>query len=221
MDILTAIKNRHSTRAFLPKAIPQQIIEQILEAARFAPSGVNMQPWHVAIVQGKVKEQINEKMLVMRQQDEPTNADYQYYPSQWFSPYTERRKACGMALYNALGITLRDKDARMQAWNNNYSFFGAPVGLLILIDHRLATGSWMDIGMFMQNIMLAAQQFELSTCAQAALAEYPDVIRSILNLESHWNVVAGIALGYEDTQQAVNQYRLEREAVNQFTRWYD
>jgi len=128
MDIITAIKTRHSTRAFLPKAVNKEIIEQILAAARFAPSGVNTQPWRVAVVQGNSKDQLSKKLLEARQNNEPERPDYQYYPTEWFSPYQERRKACGLALYQALEITMHDKEARMQAWNNNYHFFGAPVG---------------------------------------------------------------------------------------------
>lgn len=221
MNILDAIRGRHCFRAYLPQAVDKETIEQILDAARWAPSGVNSQPWQVAVLQGATKQRLSEALIAAREAGRPENPDYAYYPEDWREPYSTRRKQCGLALYQALGIEKHDRAARLEAWNRNYRFFDAPVGLLFHIDRGLQTGSWLDMGMFMQNVMLAAREAGLETCPQASLAEYPDIVREILGLGEDKLVLCGMALGHPDPQAPVNRYRLPREAVENFTRWYD
>ncbi len=150
--------------------------------ARFAPSGVNTQPWQVQVIGPKLQHAIGEAICAQREAQVPENPDYHYYASEWFSPYIERRKACGLALYNALGIKKDETEKRKAAWYRNYYFFGAPVGLLFFIDPRLEKGSWMDLGIFIQSVSLATRGFGLESCAQASLAEYPDIIRELLGM---------------------------------------
>lgn len=221
MDILDAMRGRHSVRAYLDKPVARETIVSILEAARWAPSGVNAQPWHVAVVQGGIKNKITEALLAARKSKQPENSDYTYYPKEWVEPYKSRRKTSGLALYAALGIAKDDIGARLRAWNNNYSFFGAPVGLLYFVDRQLSQGSWIDTGMFVQNVMLAARAHGLETCPQASLAEYPDIVRGLLNIPTTKALVCGMALGYADAGHPVNCYRTEREEVNSFTQWYE
>jgi len=221
MDVLSAMRERRSTRAFLDKPVAHETIVAILDAARWAPSGVNAQPWQVAVVRGAAKEQIGITLLAARQHSEPERPDYLYYPKQWDEPYKSRRKASGLALYAALGIAKDDADARLKAWNNNYRFFGAPVGLLFFLDRALSQGSWVDMGMFIENVMLAARAHGLETCPQASLAEYPDLVRGILGIPESRALVCGMALGYADTAHPVNQYRTAREPVSAFTSWHD
>ena len=120
-----------------------------------------------------------------------------------------------------MNIGRDDVEKRKEAWENNYRFFGAPVGMLFFVDKRMNQGSWIDLGMFIQNVMLAARAFGLDSCPQASLADYPDIIRTELRMEDHWLVACALSLGYADTNHPVNQYRTEREPVNAFTRWYD
>ena len=221
MDVLDAIRDRKSTRAFLDKAVTRASIELILDAARWTPSGVNCQPWQVAVVEGASKARISEAMLAARRAKQPENPDYAYYPNEWREPYQSRRKSTGIALYQALNIGKADVSARLTAWNNNYHFFGAPVGLLFFVDRALAQGAWVDMGMFIQNVMLAARGAGLETCPQASLAEYPDIVRDILGIPATRALVCGMALGYADTVAPVNQYRTVREPVDAFTHWHD
>lgn len=220
MDILEAMRGRASTRAFRDQPVSDEQIRTILDAARWAPSGVNIQPWQVAVVRGATKQRLSAELIAARESAQ-ANPDYQYYPSEWIEPFKERRRQCGLALYQALEIRREDKDRQKEAWNNNYRFFGAPVGLLIFLDRRLGQGAWIDMGMFMQNIMLAARSQGLATCPQASVADYPDVVRGLLGIEHELALLGGIALGYADTDAAVNRYRTEREPVENFTRWYD
>lgn len=220
-EVLTVMQERQCIRAFLPTAVSDNQIREILESARWAPSGVNTQPWQVAVVRGPVKQQITDELTAARAAETPAEPDYAYYPDDWVEPYASRRIACGRALYGALKIESRDRQAKMQAWNNNYRFFGAPVGLLFFVDKGMNQGSWLDMGMFLQNIMLAAQACGLATCPQASLADYPGIVRNILDTPESYALVCGMALGYADMNAPVNQYRLERENVDAFTRWYD
>ena len=221
MNIIESMTTRHACRSYLNRPVEQLLIEKILDAARFAPSGVNTQPWQVVVVQGKTQQQLAEQIINAKENNQPANPDYAYYPDQWHEPYKSRRKDCGLALYTALDIQRSDIEKQKQAWNNNYRFFNAPVGLLFFIDKQLSQGSWIDMGMFLQNIMLAAKEYGLSTCPQAALAEYPDIIRNLLTIDEQYAVVCGMALGYEDESHPTNQYRLQRESVDSFTRWFE
>jgi nitroreductase len=221
VDVLEAMRGRQSTRAFLDQPVARATIEAVLEAARWAPSGVNAQPWQVVVVTGGTKQRLGETLLAARVRGEPERPDYDYYPRQWDDPYKSRRRASGLALYRALQIAKDDSEARLKAWNNNYRFFGAPAGLLFFVDRALSQGSWVDMGAFIQNVMLAARGIGLATCPQAALAEYPDIVRGMLNVPDSRALVCGMALGYADANAPVNRYRTAREPVSAFTTWYD
>ncbi len=221
MDVVSAIKSRQSIRAFVDKPVSNDIIRKILDAARYAPSGVNTQPWHVAVLRGEVLNTLGDKILDARAAAVADSPDYQYYPSEWFEPYKSRRQACGLALYSALHIEKKETDKRLVQWNKNYRFFGASVGLIIYMDRRVETGSWMDLGMFIQNILVAAREFDLGTCPQAALAEHPDIVRQVLKLDDHYAIACGIAIGYPDMTDPVNQYRTDRLDIDEFTKWYE
>lgn len=221
MDVLEAIYRRASTRAFLDRPVDRATVEKILDAARWAPSGANTQPWQVAVTAGETRRRLSRLLLAQRQAQMPENPDYAYYPRQWTEPYKGRRVACGLALYQALKIGKDDKDARLKAWNNNYFFFGAPVGLFFFLDRQLSQGSWVDMGMFIENVMLAALGHGLATCPQASLAEYPDIVRGVLGVTADRTLVCGMALGYADSGAPVNNYRTAREPVASFATWHE
>ena len=221
MNTIDAIKIRHATRGFSQQPVSHELIKQILEAARYAPSGVNSQPWNVSIVEGETKQLLAERIIAAKEENQPPNPDYDYYPGEWKEPFKSRRKASGLALYQALEISREDTEKQKQAWYNNYRFFGAPVGMIFYIDKQLNKGSWLDMGMFLQNIMLAAVHYGLNTCPQAALADYPDIVREVLGIDDQYHIVCGMALGYEDPQHPANSYRLERESPENFTTWFN
>lgn len=221
MDVIEAIRNRSSVRAFLSTPVSKEQVMKVLETARFAPSGVNTQPWHVTVVGEQAKKKIGDKIISARENKIPENPDYSYYPQEWVEPYKSRRKACGLALYSALNITVEETEKRKVAWYRNYHFFDAPVGMIVHIEKRLDTGSWLDMGMFIQNILLAARGLGLETCPQAALAEYPDIIRSELDIPSDHSIICGIAMGYADWSAPINQYRTAREPLESFVHWAD
>lgn len=220
MHVADAIVARQSIRAFLPKEVEEEKIVRLLDLAKHAPSGANTQPWQVAVVKGETKRELTARMVAAFSTNEPSAKDYRYYPDKWVAPYTSRRTRCGMQLYDALGIERRDTGRRREQWLANYRAFDAPVMLLFFIDDALATGSYLDYGMFLQTLMLAAVEEGLTTCPQAALAEYPDIVRQTLGYPDTALVLCGMALGYADPGHPINQYRTPREAVATFTRFF-
>lgn len=221
MLVSEALEKRKSTRAFLDKEVEQEKIERILSAASHAPSGVNSQPWQVAVVKGESKKKIQEKMESAFRDGDKGSMDYQYYPEQWVEPYKGRRKSCGLQMYSTLEIAREDKQRQLDQWASNYRAFDAPVMLLFFMDEILDTGSFLDYGMFLQSIMLMAVEEGLATCPQAALGEYPKIVKETLGYSNDTIVLCGIALGYENTEAVVNSYRTPREEINRFTRFFD
>lgn len=220
MTIKTLMQARHSTRAFLDKPVSTADIEDLLDTARLAPSGANTQPWQVAVLTGDAKQQLAEAIQQAFFNGAASHPDYNYYPTQWQAPYTERRRACGLQLYQSLQIARGDKAAQKAQWAANYRAFDAPVMLLFFMDGVMQTGSYLDLGLFLQSLMLAATEKGLATCPQAALAEYPDIVKTQLAYPDDSQLVCGLALGYEDATAAVNQYRTERITVGEFTRFF-
>lgn len=220
MEILEAIEGRCSTRAFLDRDVSDETLRAILETARWAPSGGNLQPWRVAVVKGETKQRITDAIIEARIAKQPDNPDYVYYPQEWVEPYKGRRKACGLALYQALDIGRREVERMTDAWYDNYRFFGAPVGLLFFVERKLGQGCWIDMGTFIQSVMLAARAHGLETCPQVSLADYAGLVRDILEIDDEWMLLCGLSLGYADPEAAVNNYRTEREEVDSFTEWH-
>lgn len=220
MDTINAIKTRHSVRQFLDRPVSQALVEKIPGIARHSPSGANLQPWQVAVVTGKTRDNLSRaiKQEAGRRKPHPEES---YYPDEWFEPYKSRRFTTGMALYDALGIKREDKQRRTEQWHKNYDFFGAPIGLLFFLDRRMGRGARVDMGIFVQSVMLAALDRGLGSCAQASIADYPGVVCDVLGMADDLILVFGLSLGYEDTDAPVNQYRVGRENTDHFVRWYE
>lgn len=220
MNVIKALEQRKSTRAFLSKEVEQEKINTILNAARHAPSGTNTQPWQVAVVTGEAKTRLQTKIEEAFRAGDKGNADYTYYPDEWQQPYASRRKECGLLMYKTLGITREDKERQINQWAANYRAFDAPVLLLFFMDDVMQTGSYIDYGMFLQSVMLAAVDQGLASCPQASIADYPEIIKAELGYPEETVLLCGMALGYEDKDALVNSYRTSREDVDSFTRYF-
>lgn len=217
-----AITSRRSVRAFLPTPVSQGTVAEILEVAARAPSGTNMQPWKAYVVTGKTRQAISEAILTSGIRAERAVWDeYRYYPTEFFEPYRTRRRAVGFALYGLLGIGRRDTDRMRAQHDRNFVFFDAPVGIIFTIDRRLEKGSWLDYGMFLENIAIAARGRGLHTCPQAAFAPYHRQIRPILDIPDEELVICGMALGYEDETKPENRLRTEREPLSEWAVFRD
>lgn len=221
MHVEEALLRRKSVRAFTDRPVEREKIEAILERSGHAPSGVNMQPWNVCIVTGATKKAIEARILLAFENGEPARMDYHYYPLTWNEPYKSRRMETGLAMYRTLGIDKGDKARRAEQWKANYIAFGAPVVLFFFIDAALEKGSYLDYGIFLQSVMLCAVEQGLGTCAQGALAEYPDIVREALGIDTEQLLLCGMALGYEDMEAPVNGYRTGRIPLEAFTTFYE
>ena len=214
-----AITSRRSIRAFLPTPVPRETIERILEVAARAPSGTNTQPWQVYVLTGAARQRLVERLCAAF--DDPAERakhteEYAYYPTEWVSPFVDRRRKVGWDLYTLLGIGRADKQRMHEQHRRNYAFFDAPVGLIFTIDRVMQQGSWLDYGMFLQNIMVAARARGLDTCPQAAFTQFHRVIADELQLPSSQMVVCGMSLGHADLAAVENSLVTEREPVASF-----
>jgi nitroreductase len=217
-----AITSRRSIRAFLPTPVPRATIEEILAVSSRAPSGTNTQPWQVTVLTGEPLQQLSERVLAAYMdpaQLATHQEEYAYYPTKWQSPFIDRRRKVGWDLYSLLGIAKTDK-ARMQAQHaRNYRFFDAPVGLIFSINRVMQQGSWLDYGMFLQSVMVAARARGLDTCPQAAFTQFHSLIADQIGLPPDQMVVCGMALGHADPEAVENTLVTEREPVAGFTRF--
>lgn len=219
-----AITSRRSIRAFLPTPVPRQTLEEILAVASRAPSGTNTQPWKVYVLTGAARERLSERICAAH--DDPAQRsqhteEYAYYPTEWRSPYVDRRRKVGWDLYSLLGIGKTDKERMHAQHARNYRFFDAPVGLIFTIDRVMQQGSWLDYGMFLQNIMVAARARGLDTCPQAAFTQFHRLIADELGLSAEEMVVCGMALGHADTKAIENSLVTQREPVAGFARFLE
>ncbi len=222
MHVDEAITSRRSVRAFLPDPVDETVVRHILEVAARAPSGSNTQPWKVYVVAGAAKERLSAVILKARRDDPPEahRAEYFYYLRNWREPYHSRRRKIGWGLYGLVGIEKGDVEGSRRQHDRNFIFFDAPVGMIFTLDRDLEKGSWIDLGMFIDNIMLSARGQGLHTCSQAAFMDYHKVIRPELGIPEQEIVVCGLAIGREDTGKPENRLRTEREPVDRFTRFF-
>jgi nitroreductase len=219
-----AITSRQSVRAYLPTPVPRETIEQILAVAARAPSGTNTQPWQVHVLRGAAKAALSREIRAAY--DDPAerarhNEAYNYYPTEWQSPYIDRRRKVGWDLYGLLGIAKGDKARMHEQHAKNYDFFGAPVGLMFTIDRVMQQGSWLDYGMFLQSVMVAARARGLDTCPQAAFTQFHRLIARHLGLGEQQTVVCGMALGWADPVAIENTLITEREPVSGFVHFLE
>ena len=215
-----AIVSRRSIRAFLPTPVAEDTVRAILRVASRAPSGTNTQPWKVHVLTGAARERLC--AAVRAAYDDPAERarheeEYHYYPSEWVSPYIERRRQVGWDLYGLLGIGKGDKDRMHEQHGRNFRFFDAPVGLIFTIARVMQQGSWLDYGMFLQNVMVAARARGLDTCPQAAFTQFHQVISASLSLGPQEMVVCGMALGHADPAAPENALVTARARVDEFT----
>lgn len=204
--------------------MPRGEIEAILEVARHCASGVNTQPWQVHVLTDSAKERLSAAVLqayddpeLVAQLDEP----YAYYPREWVSPYIDRRRKLGWELYSLLGIAKGDKPRMHAQHARNYRFFDAPVGLIFTIDRVMQQGSFIDYGMFLQSLMVAARGRGLDTCPQAAFTTFHRIIARELGIPEQQQLVCGMSLGYADPSRVENSLVSEREPVSNFTHFHD
>ncbi len=221
MDVADAVERRYSVRAFKPTPVPRETIETLLARAAQAPSGGNLQPWHVHVVDGArlaaLKTLMAERIAANPFGETP---HYPVYPPRLKEPYRTRRFRCGEALYASLGIAREDKPARLRQFARNYGFFGAPLALFFTIDRDMGPGQWSDLGMYIQTLMLLAVEQGLDTCAQESWAAWPETLGGFLALPETDMLFCGLACGERDGDHPVNGWRTERAPLNEWVIWH-
>lgn len=218
------IKARRSIRAFLPKPVAKQDLLDLLEVSGRAPSGTNTQPWQVYVVTGDKKKAISDEIVSIFNDPDALKEhteEYCYYPSTWIDPYISRRRKVGFDLYGLLGLGKGDKEKMQAQTARNYTFFDAPVGIFFVIDRVMQQGSWLDYGMFIQNVMLTAKARGLDTCPQAAFTQFHRVIAQHLDLKPEQQLVCGMSLGYADTTKIENTLVTERVAAQSYAHFME
>ena len=215
-DYEALARARHSVRAFLPRPVPEALLERLLTTARLAPSGANLQPGRFWAVQGAARERLVTALCQAWRDQLPEAEDYGYFPRPMPLQLRKRQVAAAQALYGALGVARGDGEGRALQFERNFRFFDAPVALVVTIERDFGAGGYMDLGMCLHGLMLAAQAQGLASCAIGALASYPQIVRAALGLPESEAVVCGLALGWEDAQAPVNRTRTEREPLSRY-----
>lgn len=217
LTVSEALKQRISTRAFLDTPVLEDTVRALLDEARFAASGGNVQPWHVSVVAGEARQRVIDAVRKKLSENPLENeAGFPVYPQKLWEPYRSRRFEVGEDMYALMGVPREDKGARLAWLMRNYAFFGAPVGLFFALDERMNENQWAHLGMFMMSLALAAEAKGLATCMQEAWTPHAKTVATALGVEPPLIVYCGMALGYADPDAKVNQLRSKRAPVDAF-----
>ncbi|MEL6583001.1 MAG: nitroreductase [Pseudomonadota bacterium] len=210
MDVSKALAARRSVRAFTSEALPDGLLVNLLEKATRAPSGGNLQPWHVAVLESNAMARFREMMEPRIENGTVDTPEYPVYPPNLHEPYRSRRFAVGEAMYARLGIPRDDKPARLAWFANNARFFGAPAAVFVFADRAMGAAQWSDIGMFMQSFMLLAVEAGLATCPQEYWSVHHEAVTTFCETPPELMLFSGIAVGYEDAAHPVNALKTDR-----------
>ncbi len=212
LEALTALlASRSSARGFLPEPVSRQLLEPIFAAAQQAPSWCNIQPWHVSILSPTATQKISKALVEEASRAVP--APDIPFPGTYLEPYLARRRACGGALYGAMGIERGDKAGRWDAWLRNYEVFGAPHLAVVSRDKRLGEYATLDVGVWLGFLFAAAHAGSIGMCAMASIAAYPRVLRTHLDIPGGHDILFGIALGAIDSNADANKCKTAREPI--------
>ncbi|WP_371168089.1 nitroreductase [Aliiroseovarius sp. 2305UL8-7] len=214
------LQSRHSTRSFTSATVPRDAIEHMCRAARRAPSGANLQPGNFHVLTGDPLAALTTALLSAQENGAPVTSEYSYFPSPMPTPLKARQRAAGYALYNALGIERRDIEGRRAQFARNYTFFDAPVGIVVTINRDMGKGCFMDLGMALMAFLLAAEDQGYGATGIGALANYGPIVHEHLGLSADELVVCGIAVGKPDEDAPENQFRTDRAELNEYTSFH-
>lgn len=223
--VLEAIQNRSSKRAYLPKAVTREIQEKILNAANMTPSGANMQPWKViAISNEDTLKKVGDAVIAKMDEGILNDQFIQYYPIKWVNPYKKRRIVTGSGLYKLMEVDRKDNETRIEMWKDNFRWFGAKTVFFVFTDKANideAQGVLLDCGAYMQSIMLAAQEFGVSSCPQGSTTEFGKVIADVLETPDNLALLYSVVLGYEDKDAKINTYQPARAKMEEIVTFID
>jgi nitroreductase len=219
-SVTDALNTRITVRDFLDTPVPADILKNLFETARRAPSGGNLQPWNVHVLTGEPLDNFRTEVIGKLMQGQTEQDTYTAYPSPLWEPMRTWRHKLGEDMYALLGIPREDKKARMMQVGKNFMFFGAPVGILVTIDKRMDAPQFMDIGIYLQTLMLLAREAGLHTAPQGAWRAFPDTVKKHVNHPDEQHILVGMSMGYADPDKPVNDLRAERAALDELVHFY-
>src|SRR5690554_1805985 len=211
-SLATLINQRRSVRSFLPDAVPDEVLRSIFEIAQRAPSNCNVQPWHAFVVSGEVSDRLREALWAEADAEVPPNPDFGDAPV-YEGPYRKRQVECAVTMYDTIQVSRDDKAGRKKAMLRNFQFFGAPHAVFIGMPRGFGVLNAVDIGIYLQTLMLVMSDYGVSSCAQGALNLYPDVVRDLLGSDENMGILVGVSFGYEDKRHTVNKAITDREDI--------
>ena len=219
MELLEGMKTRKSWRAFKATPIPEEMLRKVFQVAGNSPSYTNTQPWEVAVVTGKRKEELSKLLYNLSDSATPTNPDFP--PAGNWPPELEKRgREHGAKRFEAAGVARDNQQQRKKFGLRNFEFYGAPCAIFLFLDRALGQWSVFDTGLFAQNLILSAHSFGLGSCLQVALVGYPDAVRQYLEIPKSKRLLIGISIGYPDPEAKINTYRAEKIGLDAFVQWY-
>lgn len=220
-NVSDAVTSRFSCRAYLDKPVSVDDVKYIVETAMRAPSGGNLQPWHVYVVQGEPRQQLIDQVAEKAMANPGgEGGEYLIYPPELKSPYRDRRFNVGELMYETMGVARDDKAARFAWLASNFTFFGAPVGLFFALDKQMQEGQWSDMGMLIQTMSLLARERGLHTCPQEAWSMWSPTVKSFFNIPDHLTFFCGMALGYADPDAPVNTLQSPRAPMDEVVTYH-
>ena len=220
MQVHEAVTTRHSIRAFLPTPVPAGTVRRVLATAARAPSGGNLQPWHIDVLAGGPLARFRETMRGVLASGQQQTPEYAVYPPELRAPWRDRRFEVGEAMYGHLGIPREDKAARRRWFANNFDFFGAPLALFCSVDRGMGPPQWSDLGMYLQTVMLLLREEGLDSCPQECWAIYPDTVRQTLRWPDARMLFCGMAIGWRDPAHPVNALVSSRAPEDEWLRFH-
>jgi nitroreductase len=220
MEILEGIKTRRSIRAFKPKSVTQGVMKKILQAASKSPSYTNTQPWEVVVVSGEKKNELSRRLKELAKAKAPSSPDLPM-PKSWPQALEERSREHGARRLSTLGMARDDEEGREKLRLMNFEFYGAPCIVLLFMDASLGEWSIFDMGLFAQNLILAAHSLGVESCLQASVTNYAPEIKKILDIPENKKLLISISLGYPDEKAKLNTYRSLKQKPDEFTKWYE
>lgn len=218
-NILTTIQKRHCKRAFSAKSIKKSILKEVLKAATHAASSKNSQPWQVCVLSKKSTKRLSKKLCELFDKNIQEDADYTYMTTPMPDLFKQRARQCGYDLFKLKNIHIKDYEKRNQHTKENFKFFGAPCTMFFYLHKNAEAGNFLDMGLFLQNIMLGLLEYDLGSCPQYSVTQFSNTIKEFCNIDTERILVCGLSIGYPDDSQKINSFIPKREDISTFTNW--
>ena len=220
MSLAEALRQRRSVRGYRPDPVPQAVLDEVFGLAQLAPSNCNIQPWKVFVASGAMRDELRKRMVEHVTKGDPIQPDFEHLPN-FEGVYRKRQVDCAVELYNNMGIARDDREGRARASLRNFELFDAPHVAFIGMERQFGVTVALDVGMYIQTLMLVMTSFGIGSCAQGSMRYYPQDVRDLFGEPDSTAILCGISFGYEDESVAANRTRVGREPLGESVRFRD